>query len=104
MNQYKSHGVRDTLLDDPATDLTLRLGREELIIHHRYELTGIINELVLGILFTVGSVCFFWEQWMTVGVWLFVIGSVQLTLKPVIHLLRRMHLKRLPQSAPDLSS
>ncbi|WP_024950628.1 MULTISPECIES: YrhK family protein [Cobetia] len=102
MSQHTAYDTQDTLEDDPATDLTFRLGREELIIHRRYELASIINELVLGILFTVGSVCFFWEQWMTLGVWLFVIGSVQLTLKPIIRLARRMHLKRLPESALDL--
>jgi hypothetical protein len=93
---------RQSLQDDPTTDLTLRLGREELIIHRRYELASIVNELVLGLLFTIGSVCFFWEEWMTLGVWLFVIGSVQLTLKPLIRLARRMHLTRLPESSLDL--
>ncbi|MDH2293013.1 YrhK family protein [Cobetia sp. 1AS1] len=93
---------REPLQDDPTSDLTLRLGHEELIIHRRYELASIINELVLGLLFTIGSVCFFWEEWMTLGIWLFVIGSLQLTLKPVIRLARRMHLKRMPESALDL--
>ncbi|GED42836.1 hypothetical protein FBG13_04925 [Cobetia marina] len=85
-----------------TSDLTLRLGREELVIHRRYELASIINELVLGLLFTIGSVCFFWDEWMTLGIWLFVIGSLQLTLKPLIRLARRMHLKRLPESGLDL--
>ncbi|MGY3726529.1 MULTISPECIES: YrhK family protein [Cobetia] len=87
---------------DVTSDLTLRLGREELVIHRRYELASIINELVLGLLFTIGSVCFFWDEWMTLGIWLFVIGSLQLTLKPLIRLARRMHLKRLPESGLDL--
>ncbi|MDH2290531.1 YrhK family protein [Cobetia sp. 10Alg 146] len=97
-----SNHSRRALQDDPTTVLTLRLGHEELVIHRRYELASIINELVLGLLFTIGSVCFFWDEWMTLGIWLFVIGSLQLTLKPLIRLARRMHLKRLPESGLEL--
>ena len=93
---------RETLQDDPASDLMLRLGHEELIIHRRYELASIINELVLGLLFTIGSVCFFFQGGVKeAGIWLFVIGSLQLLIRPVIRLHRQLTLKQLPSSSQD---
>ncbi len=40
-------------------DLTFTMGREELVIHRRYEVLGIVNDFLIGIWFVIGSVCFF---------------------------------------------
>ena len=86
-----------------SDETTFTLGREELIVHRRHELASTVNDLMLGLWFTIGSVCFFFQGGVKeAGIWLFVIGSLQLTLKPVIRLARRMHLKRMPESALDL--
>lgn len=66
-----------------------RLGR-------RYEIAYHVNDFVAGLLFTIGSVLFFWESTMQAGTWLFVVGSVQFTLRPGISLMRDLHLLRLP--------
>lgn len=90
--------------DAKANDQTViyTLGREELVLHQRYEIASICNDLILGLVFTIGSICFFFEGTvMTVGVWLFVIGSLQLTIRPLIRLHRHIRLKHLPASAQD---
>lgn len=83
--------------------ITFTLGREELVLHRRYEVASICNDLILGLVFTIGSLCFFFKGMvMTIGVWLFVIGSLQLTIRPLIRLHRHVRLKHLPGSAQDL--
>lgn len=78
------------------TDLYLTIGREELIIHRRYETISIINDVCIALFFLVGSIFFFYKSLNYAGIWLFTIGSAQFLVRPMIRLARNFHLKRLP--------
>lgn len=78
-----------------STPLVLRIGREELLIRSRYEVLSIGNDILIALWFIVGSVLFFSESTTTAGTWLFLLGSIELAIRPVIRLGRRMHLQRL---------
>lgn len=82
-------------------DLTLHFDRHALVIHRRYEVVSIINDVLIGIWFLTGSLCFFYSSLMTIGTWLFVIGSAQMLIRPVIRLSRHLHLKQLPSPSGD---
>ncbi|WP_447895074.1 YrhK family protein [Vreelandella sp. GE22] len=88
---------------DPAhQDWILTIGQRELVVHQRYEVLSIVNDVLIGIWFVIGSFCFFYEGAVqTVGVWLFLIGSVQLLLRPLIRLHRYIYFKRLPDTDHD---
>ncbi|MBF4628253.1 YrhK family protein [Curtobacterium flaccumfaciens] len=75
-------------------DIALRVGHEELRIRGVYETISIINDVMVALWFIVGSVLFFSETTTTAGTWLFLIGSIQLLIRPVIRLSRRLHLGR----------
>jgi hypothetical protein len=76
-------------------DITIHIGHDELVIRRRYETASIANDVLTGLLFVVGSVMFFYDATMTAGIWLFVIGSVLMVIRPVIRLTRRVHLTSL---------
>ncbi|MDR7301449.1 YrhK family protein [Haloactinomyces albus] len=78
-----------------STPLVLRIGHEELLIRRRYEVLSIGNDILIALWFTVGSALFFFESTTTAGTWLFLVGSIELAIRPVIRLSRRMHLQRL---------
>ncbi len=81
---------------------TFTIGDKELVIHQRYEVLSIVNDFMLGLWFTLGSVCFFFEGGIkTLGVALFVIGSVQLLMRPLIRLHRYVRFKHLPDTNHD---
>lgn len=83
-------------------DWTFTLGREELVIHRRYEVLSMANDAMLGVWFTIGSFCFFYEGTIkTFGVWLFVLGSIQLLIRPLIRMHRYVRFKRLPNASQD---
>lgn len=86
-------------MTDP--DLVLHLGHEELVIRRRYETLSIVNDFLIALAFTVGSVFFFSESTMTAGTWLFLLGSVLLMVRPTIRLIRRTHLIRVGGSMPE---
>ncbi len=81
--------------------ITLTLGNQELVLRQRYELLSIINDIGIFIFFTVGSVAFYWHELFNVGVTLFVIGSVQLGIRPLIRLTRRIQLRSLTRGTPN---
>ncbi|HET7304038.1 MAG TPA: YrhK family protein [Segeticoccus sp.] len=78
--------------DDP--DLDIVVGHDELVLRQRYEVLSIANDVLIGVWFLIGSFLFFRESTATAGTWLFVVGSAQLLVRPMIRLSRRVHLVR----------
>lgn len=83
-----------------SDDRTLRLpiGRDEIVIRHKYEVASIVNDIMVAAWFVVGSILFFSESTTTTGTWLFLLGSIQLMIRPLIRLARRVHLRRIGDS------
>jgi len=78
--------------------LTIHIGRDELIIRKRYEVLSIVNDILVALWFIVGSVLFFSDATTIAGTWCFLAGSVELLIRPVIRLSRRVHLTRIAGS------
>ena len=74
--------------------LVIHLGPEELVIRQRYEFLSIANDVLIGLWFLVGSFLFFSTATTYAATWLFVIGSVEMLIRPVIRLARNVHLQR----------
>lgn len=87
MDVMNTHGT--------SNNITLEVGHHELTIRDRYEIASICNDILIGLIFLVGSFLFFSEATMTLGTWLFVFGSALMLVRPVIRLARRTHLKRI---------
>ncbi|HWN27391.1 MAG TPA: YrhK family protein [Actinomycetospora sp.] len=81
-----------------SAPLIFTMGHEELVIRRRYEVLSIVNDILIAIWFLVGSILFFSEATTYAGTWLFVLGSVELLIRPMIRLARRVHLQRLPDT------
>jgi len=77
------------------------VGGDELVIQRKYEVVSIVNDVMVAVWFVIGSVLFFSETTTTAGTWLFLLGSVQLLIRPVIRLTRHIHVHRLHGTASD---
>jgi hypothetical protein len=82
-----------------SSTLVLHIGHEELLVRRRYEVASILNDAMIAVWFAIGSVFFLFENLVTFGTWLFIVGSVQLGIRPAIRLRRRMHLRRFDPAA-----
>ncbi|PCN47067.1 hypothetical protein Csp2054_13860 [Curtobacterium sp. 'Ferrero'] len=91
-------------MNDRQHDTTIRLGPDELRIRGLYETISIVNDVMVALWFVVGSILFFSEATSTVGTWFFLVGSVQLLIRPVIRLSRRVHLGRIAPDGPNSSA
>ncbi|GAB3565381.1 YrhK family protein [Spelaeicoccus albus] len=85
------------------SDFQFRIGHEEIVLRARYEILSIVNDIMVALWFIIGSILFFFESTTTTGTWLFVIGSVQLLIRPVIRLVRRVHIGRVGGQAAETS-
>lgn len=75
--------------------LTFTIGHEELVVRQRWEVVSILNDVLVAVWFIIGSVLFFQESTTTLGTWFFLVGSIELLLRPLIRLSRRLHLYRI---------
>ncbi len=60
-----------------------------------YELLHTVVDFTAALCFLVGSILFFWAEYETQAIWLFVIGSVCFMLKPTLRLMREVQLWRM---------
>lgn len=96
MSQQNSHSGSDALV--------IHLGAEELVIRKRYEVLSIANDILIGTWFIIGSFLFFSEATSYAGTWLFVIGSVEMLIRPLIRLARHVHLRRFHPGADSAAA
>lgn len=72
----------------------IRIGgkRHVFVLNHRYEALSILNDIFIGVFFTAGSILFYFSSLQNVAIMLFLLGSIDFLLRPVIRLARRMHI------------
>ncbi|GAB2941143.1 YrhK family protein [Hafnia psychrotolerans] len=76
---------------------------EHIVIQHRYEALGALNDVLIALWFLIGSIFFLYDLLMIDGTWLFIAGSAQLMMKPAIKLAGLIHIRsiyRKMQNAP----
>lgn len=87
-----------------ADPITLRIGHDELVVRRRYETLSIVNDVLVALWFIAGSLLFFSESTTTLGTWFFLVGSVELLVRPVIRLSRNLHVQRLGSGGPSTTA
>lgn len=87
-----------------ASSLTIRIGPQELVIRRRYEAASIVNDVLIGLWFLIGSVFFFFDSLTRAGTVLFVIGSVEMLIRPVVRLARHLHIQSLHRGSAGVGA
>jgi len=72
-------------------ELDIDIGHEHIVVQRRYEALGAFNDLLIAIWFLIGSFFFLNDSLVESGTWLFVVGSAQLIIKPLIKLVSLVH-------------
>jgi len=73
----------------------VRKTEAEAELRRVYDWLSIGNDLAIGLEFLIGSICFLPGKNEHLGVWLFIAGSSQLLIRPMILIVRKAHLGRL---------
>ncbi len=92
------------MMKTPSTELDVDLGKQHIVIQRRYEALGAFNDLLIAIWFLVGSFFFLNDSLVESGTWLFIVGSAQLIIKPLIKLIGLVHVGRTFEANTSTSS
>ncbi|RNE64035.1 YrhK family protein [Cryobacterium tepidiphilum] len=82
----------------PDSKLTIDTGHHVLVVKNRYLLLARINDILTGLWFVAGSFLFLSDSTKLLGTIFFIIGSIELLIRPVIQIVRDVHLKRIDPS------
>ena len=63
--------------------------------HETYEWIHIVNDFLIAFWFVVGSIFFFYSSLTYYGIWLFLIGSCQMLLGPIIRVFNKLHVRNI---------
>ena len=77
------------------SNIDVDFGNDNIIIQRRYEALGAFNDLLIAIWFLIGSFFFLQASLTESGTWLFIVGSAQLIIKPLIKLASLIHVSSL---------
>lgn len=78
-------------------EFDIDIGQRHVVIQRRYEALGALNDLFIAIWFLIGSFFFLTDALIESGTWLFIVGSAQLIIKPLIKLTGLVHVGRVFQ-------
>lgn len=78
-----------------SREVDVDLGHRHVIIQRRYEALGAVNDLLIATWFLIGSIFFLNKSLEENGTWLFILGSIQLLIKPVLKLSSLVHVSRI---------
>lgn len=76
-------------------ELDINIWNHHVIIQQRYEAIGALNDLLIAMWFLIGSFFFLNNSLMESGTWLFIVGSTQFLIKPLVKLASLIHLGRI---------
>jgi len=79
---------------DSKNEFDLDIGQRHIVIQRRYEALGALNDLFIAIWFLIGSFFFLNDALVESGTWLFIVGSAQLIIKPLLKLLSLIHVSK----------
>jgi hypothetical protein len=75
--------------------LTIDISHHVLVVQNRYQVLARVNDLLTGLWFLAGSILFLFDGGKLLGTIFFIIGSAELLIRPVIQIVRDVHLKRI---------
>jgi hypothetical protein len=84
-----------------SNELDVDIIDKHIIIQRRYEALGALNDLMIAIWFLLGSFFFLNESLVENGTWLFIVGSAQLIIKPLIKLTSLIHVGKVYRKKID---
>ncbi|HBS48663.1 MAG TPA: hypothetical protein DEA05_00535 [Rhodobacteraceae bacterium] len=61
-------------------------------VYAMFEIAYTAVSFVAGLCFTIGSILFFWKEYETQAIWLFLVGSILFMVKPTLRFAREIKL------------
>lgn len=75
-------------------DIYISIGKYQMVIRQRYKVLSLLNDVLLGVLYLIGSILFLTDANQVIAISFFVGGSILMILRAILNIMRDLHLKR----------
>ena len=83
------------IVREQQEDVHIEIGDYEMIIEKRYRLVSFINDLLLGVLYFIGSILFLTDVSQAVSISFFLAGSIMMIIRAGLNILKDLHVKKI---------
>ncbi|ALS76430.1 hypothetical protein AUC31_15015 [Planococcus rifietoensis] len=81
--------------ENNRSEIDISSKNHELFIRNRYKFYYNINDVLIAVWFIIGSILFFWKETETIAIWFFLLGSIELLVRPLMRIFSEVHLKNI---------
>lgn len=86
------------IVREQQEDVEIELGKYQMIIERRYQVLSFVNDLILGVLYLIGSILFLTDVSKVVSISFFLAGSVMMIIRAGLNIFKDLHVKRVSNS------
>ncbi|EFV76751.1 YrhK family protein [Cytobacillus firmus] len=83
------------IVKEQQEDVHIEIGAYEMIIEKRYRVVSFINDLLLGVLYFIGSILFLTDISQAVSISFFLAGSIMMIIRAGLNILKDLHVKKI---------
>lgn len=83
------------IVKEQQEDVHIEISAYEMIIEKRYRVVSFINDLLLGVLYFIGSILFLTDVSQAVSISFFLAGSIMMIIRAGLNILKDLHVKKI---------
>ncbi|MBN8203033.1 YrhK family protein [Bacillus sp. NTK034] len=83
------------IVREQQEDVHIEIGDYEMIIEKRYRVVSFINDLLLGVLYFIGSILFLTDVSQAVSISFFLAGSIMMIIRAGLNILKDLHINKI---------
>lgn len=76
-------------------DVHIEIGSYKMVIEKRYQAVSFVNDMLLGVLYLIGSILFLTDVSQTVSISFFLAGSIMMIIRAGLNLLKDLHINKI---------
>jgi hypothetical protein len=86
------------LVREQQEDVQIEMGKYQMIIEHRYQVLSFFNDLLLGVLYLIGSILFLTDVSKVVSISFFLAGSIMMIIRAGLNILKDLHVRKVTKN------
>ncbi|MBG9653933.1 YrhK family protein [Cytobacillus firmus] len=83
------------IVREQQEDVHIEIGSYKMVIEKRYQAISFVNDMLLGILYLIGSILFLTDVSQTVSISFFLAGSIMMIIRAGLNLLKDLHINKI---------
>ncbi|MGN7177470.1 YrhK family protein [Cytobacillus sp. SAFR-174] len=83
------------IVREQQEDVHIEIGSYKMVIEKRYQAISFVNDILLGVLYLIGSILFLTDVSQTVSISFFLAGSIMMIIRAGLNLLKDLHINKI---------